>query len=94
MTDIVKSQENDKFPLSEGIMVKNCIKYGSKLYCYNKAEGIVYVYPEQIYRLKDCPDYVIADLIAGKQNAFIIANERPLSNEEIEAFTKAVQGEN
>jgi hypothetical protein len=93
LSNIVNSDTDDKFPLSEGIMpVKNCIKSGRNIYHYNKGEGTVSVYTELIYGLNKCPDYILADLIAGKYNAYIAIDEKqnPLADEDIANLIEAV----
>ena len=75
--NIVNPQENDNIPLTEGIMaIKRCIKHGYKIYCYDKNERTVYVYTEEVQPLKDCPDHIIADLIAGNENAYIVTSSK------------------
>ena len=93
MTDIVYSQDTGKFPLSEGIMpVKKCLKYGNKYYCYNKENKTASVFIEQIHDLNELPDYVLGELIEGRENTHIVVNEKskPLSDKEIDDLMFAI----
>jgi hypothetical protein len=93
-SNIVNPYENDKFPLSEEFMpVKNCIKSGRNIYHYNKEERTVSVYTELVHELNKIPDYILADLIAGKYNAYFAKDEKipPLTDEEITILMKRLQ---
>ena len=80
---------------SEGIdmPVKKCVKNGTKLYWFNEGNKTVSIYTEQIHQLSECPDNVLAELISGKINSFIIVNSKaePLTKEEMLALTKTVE---
>ena len=75
--------------------VKKCVKYGNRYYCFNKDSKTVSVFVEQIYQLNECPEYVLADLIAGKENAHIFFKPKTdlLSEEEKDIILKSF-GEN
>lgn len=53
------------------MLIKECIRYGSKLYCYDKVENVVYVYPEQKYDINEIPQIVLGKLIQNKMSITI-----------------------
>jgi len=62
--------------VTEEIMsVKNCIRYGAKLYCYNGVENIVYVYHEQKYDVTEVPKEVVARIIQKDCDTKIVIND-------------------
>lgn len=57
--------------------IKNCVRFGSKLYCYDKESNIVYVYPEQKYDVNEIPAEVIARIINSDfDSQLLIKDER------------------
>jgi len=72
---------------------KECVKYGSKLYCYDKYENVVYVYPEQKYDLDEVPKEVISKIIKRQFDVQIIIDEdsKNLTQDEINLLYDAIQ---
>ena len=70
--------------------VKNCIKLGAKLYCYNKHDKTVSMYLEQKIDLKECPESVLSAIIDNDYDVKIaIKNEAgTLTSAEIDALVK------
>ena len=56
--------------------VKKCVKHGSKLYCYNKENGNVSVYCEQLYKLTECPESVVNAIINKDFDVEMIVEEQ------------------
>jgi len=59
-----------------------CKVYGSKLYCYDKENNAVYVYPRQRHELTECPECVISAFINDNYDAEIIMDEKPETGRE------------
>ena len=51
---------------------KKCVRYGSKLYCFDKKQNIVFVYPEQRYDINEIPAEVISKMINNDHDVEII----------------------
>ena len=72
---------------------KKCVKYGSKLYCYEKSENVVYVYPEQKYDINEVPQRVLAAFIRDEYDVKIEIEEQhdtiPLTQDEITLLEKS-----
>ena len=81
----------------EGNMpVKKCVSVGNnKHYSYNDNNKKVSLITEQFYDPSECPNNVLADLMAGRYNSKIAINAKnePLTRDELIGFTKAVEGE-
>jgi len=52
-----------------------CKTFGSYLYCYDKENKDVYVFPKKKTVLSDCPDSVIEAFMNDEYDAEIIINE-------------------
>ena len=89
----------DELPLNlnteVSMPVKKCVNIGNKHYSYNEANKKVSLITEQTYNPSECPDNVLADLMAGKYNSLIVINSKnePLTRDELISFTKAIEGE-
>ena len=55
---------------------KNCIKFGAKLYCYNKSDKTVSMYLEQKIDLKECPESVLNSIIDNNYDVKIEIEEQ------------------
>ena len=95
-SELPKESVHLNFSTEENMAIKRCVKSGSKIYCYDKEDGVVYVYPEQTQSLRDCPEHVLADLIAGNENAYIVTSFKKapqielLSQDEINSLVNAL----
>ena len=62
-------------PIGRIMSVKNCIRYNGRLYCYSRAEGMVYVYPEYKYEINEIPKEVISRIILNDCDTKIIIGD-------------------
>ena len=82
MNELPKNDLPHNLKTEVNMAIKRCIKSGSKIYCYDKEDGVVYVYPEQAQSLNDCPGHILADLIAGNENAYIVTSKQKVPKTE------------
>ena len=79
--NIVNLNQCDTISSAGGTMpIKNCVRYGTKLYCYDEVEKIVYVYPEQKYDVDEVPKEVIARIIQRNFDTQIVIEGSPESH--------------
>jgi len=69
--------------------VKECIKHGAKLYCFNKDDKTVSLFSEQKIDLKECPEDVINAIIDVAYDVKMIINATPIKKRNTEGIMLA-----